>query len=89
MFCVPNVPGKVGSWLRVDPGRRMGDYEFIAETVSLQGDPIFRDEIVAYIRSDRRTVRRLIKQVSAPLAEVRYRFAPLTRLRRALGRTGS
>src|SRR5205823_12592825 len=22
MFCVPNVPGKVGSWLRVDPGRR-------------------------------------------------------------------
>ena len=89
MFCVPNLPGKVGSWLNVEPGRRMGDYEFIAESVSLQGEPIFRAEIVAYIRTDRRPARRLLKQVSAPLADVRYRLAPFTRLRRALGRSGS
>lgn len=89
MYCVPNLPGKVGSWLNVEPGKRMGDYEFIAETVSLQGEPIFREEIVAYIRSDRRPVLRFLKQVTTPLAEARYRFAPLTRLRRALGRPGS
>ena len=86
MYCVPNVPGKVGKWTNVEPGARMGDYEFIAESVSLQGEPIFREEVVAHIRTDRRPVRRAADRLLAPLAELRYRTAPLTRLRRLLAR---
>jgi glycosyltransferase involved in cell wall biosynthesis len=86
MFCVPNVPGKVGKWTNVEPGKRMGDYEFIAESVALQGEPIFREEVVAHIRTDRRPVRRAVDRVLAPLAELRYRSAPLTRLRRLRAR---
>ena len=86
MYCVPNVPGKVGKWTNVEPGLRMGDYEFIVESVALQGEPIFRDEVVAHIRTDRRPARRAVDRVLAPLAELRYRSAPLTRLRRLLAR---
>jgi glycosyltransferase involved in cell wall biosynthesis len=86
MYCVPNLPGKVGKWTNVEPGKRMGDYEFIAESVELQGEPIFREEIVAHIRTDRRPVRRAVDRILAPFAELRYRAAPLTRLRRLLAR---
>jgi glycosyltransferase involved in cell wall biosynthesis len=86
MFCVPNVPGKVGKWTNVEPGARMGDYEFIAESVALQGEPIFREEVVAHIRTDRRPIRRSVDRLLAPFAELRYRAAPLTRLRRLLAR---
>src|SRR5437588_3541660 len=47
MFVVPNVPGKLGRW---DQSRRANDWAFIEETVSLQGEPIFLDEVVARIR---------------------------------------
>ncbi|GIU86116.1 MAG: hypothetical protein KatS3mg009_0631 [Acidimicrobiia bacterium] len=87
MYCVPNVPGKVGSWL-LSPvltsrtGRRytVGDYEFIRSTVELQGPPVFRPEIVAYIRSDRRALRRAVGRVT------RLPGAALRRLRLRLGR---
>ena len=85
MFLVPNRPEKLGRW--ENPAYpRMADWSFIAETVELQGEPVFRDEIVAYIRSDRRPLPRALKRLAAPFAEARYRLAPLTRLRRALGR---
>ena len=86
MLLVPNASGKLGRW--ANPGYpRMADWSFIAETVALQGEPLFRDEIVAHIRSDRRTVPRALKRLWAPLAVARYRLAPRTRARRALGRT--
>lgn len=85
MLLVPNVPGKLGRWENPDYPR-MSDWSFISQTVELQGEPLFCDEIVAHIRSDRRPLPRALKRTAAPLAEARYRLAPRTRLRRALGR---
>jgi glycosyltransferase involved in cell wall biosynthesis len=84
MFLVPNVPGRLGRWEKPDYPR-MADWSFISETVRLQGEPLFREEIVAHIRSDRRPVPRMFKRLAATFASARYRLAPRTRLRRALG----
>lgn len=86
MFCVPNVPGKLGTWLgsptlTSPTGRRydVADYEFVRSTVELQGPPAFRPEIVAYIRTDRRRYRRAIDRIArvprAILRRVRGRVA--------------
>ena len=85
MFLIPNIPGKLGRWENAEY-ERMADFRFIGETVELQGEPLFREEIVAHIRSDRRPLPRVLKVVKAPFAKVRYRVAPLTRLRRLLAR---
>lgn len=85
MLLVPNVPAELGRW--ENPWYpRMADWSFVFETVGLQGEPLFREEIVAHIRSDRRTVPRAVKRLAAPLVKARYGLAPRTRLRRALGR---
>lgn len=44
---VPNQPGKVGSWLTED--RYTSDFDFITECVQLQGEPVWRPEVVALI----------------------------------------
>ena len=54
-FLVPNVPEKLGRWHRGVPrpdgkGHYIGDYAFITETVRLQGDPVFVDEVTVYAR---------------------------------------
>jgi glycosyltransferase involved in cell wall biosynthesis len=85
MLLVPNVPGLLGRWENPEYPR-MADFRFLAETVALQGDPAFRPEIVAHVRSDRRPAVRLAKRIWAPLQAARYRLAPRTRIRRALGR---
>ena len=87
MLCVPNVPGRLGRWESPDYPR-VADYEFVRGTAELQGDPIFREEVVAHIRSDRRPLGRAVKRVTTPLADARYRLAPRTRLRQALERRG-
>ena len=85
MLCVPNVPGKLGRWESPEY-ERIADYEFVRQTAELQGEPIFREEIVAHIRSDRRPLGRLRKRITTPVADLRYRAAPGTRLRRRLAR---
>jgi glycosyltransferase involved in cell wall biosynthesis len=85
MLCVPNVPGKLGRW-ESPAYPRVADWEFVRATTELQGEPIFREEVVAHIRSDRRPAARAVKRVTTPLAELRYRAAPRTRLKRVLGR---
>ena len=85
MLLVPNVPGKLGRWDNPDYPR-MADWSFISETVALQGQPLFREEVVAHIRSDRRPLPRALKRAAAPFARARYRLSPRTRLWRALGR---
>ena len=85
MLLVPNVPGKLGRWENPEYPR-MADFCFVSETVALQGEPLFRDEIVAHIGSDRRAVVRLVKRVFSPLQAVRYRLAPWTRARRLAAR---
>jgi glycosyltransferase involved in cell wall biosynthesis len=85
VLCVPNVPERLGRW--ESPGYPLiGDYEFLRSTVELQGEPIFRDEIVAYIRSDRRRAIRSAQRLRARLGVLRFRAAPRTRVLRALGR---
>jgi glycosyltransferase involved in cell wall biosynthesis len=83
MFCVPNVPEKLGRW---ETREYAADWRFISTTAKLQGEPIFREEVVAHIRSDRRPVPRVMKRIAALLAEARYRLAPRTRLLRLFGR---
>jgi glycosyltransferase involved in cell wall biosynthesis len=85
MLCVPNIAGKLGRWESPDYPR-IADFRFVEETARLQGEPVFREEVVALIRSDRSAPRRAWLRVATPLGELRYRIAPLTRLRRALGR---
>ena len=85
MLCVPNVRGKLGPWASPEY-ERVADYEFVRATAELLGEPIFREEVVAHIRSDRRPLPRALKRLTTPLAELRHRASPRTRLRRALGR---
>jgi glycosyltransferase involved in cell wall biosynthesis len=83
-FLVPNVPGKLGHW--ENDGLRDGDFVFIEATVALQGEPVFCDHVVTHVRSDRRPLRRRMQRLFAPISRLRFRAAPRTRLRRALGR---
>ena len=83
-FLIPNVPGKLGRW--ESDGKRDGDYVFIEETVALQGDPVFCDHVVTYVRTDRRPARRQVQRVLEAVSRLRYRAAPRTRLRRKLSR---
>lgn len=80
MLCVPNVPGKLGRWF--DPEfPRHGDLAFLQSTAALQGEPIFRRDVVAYIRADRRLVRRSLTRIRK--LPVRFRYhARRSRLRR-------
>jgi hypothetical protein len=85
MLCVPNVPGRLGRWeSREYP--RVADYEFVRASAELQGEPLLRKEVVAHIRSDRRPLPRVVKRVMTPLAELRYRTAPRTRVHQAFAR---
>lgn len=85
MMCIPNIPGRLGRW-ESPAYPRVADYEFLRATVDLQREPIFRDEIVAHIRSDRRPLPRALKRMTAPIVELRYRVSPRTRFVRALSR---
>lgn len=77
LYVVPNVPGKLGHW-ESPPGARpgrCGDYTFITETVALQGEPVWREEIIQEIRPEK-----------SPWKRLRYRVALRTRLSGALRR---
>jgi glycosyltransferase involved in cell wall biosynthesis len=83
MFCVPNVADRLGSW-RSGEIARHGDFEFIRATAALQGEPLFRREIVAFVRADRRLVRRAATRVRKLPVRFRYHWRR-SRLRRLLG----
>jgi glycosyltransferase involved in cell wall biosynthesis len=80
-FLVPNVPGKLGRWHRdverPGGGHYIGDYAFITETVRLQGDPVFVDEVTVYVRP--------VDPLRRLLIRARYLAALRTRARRLLG----
>lgn len=46
MFWHPNVPGRLGRWVY----RYTGDCDFIRETCSLQGEPVWRSEVTVECR---------------------------------------
>jgi glycosyltransferase involved in cell wall biosynthesis len=73
-FLVPNVPGKLGRWQA--QGKIAGDFRFIAETVELQGAPIFVDEVIVLARPEPNPAKRA-------LVRARYRARLGTRLRDA------
>jgi glycosyltransferase involved in cell wall biosynthesis len=43
MLVVPNLAGKVGRWDK-------NDFEFIVQTVALQGEPVWLEDIIAVLR---------------------------------------
>jgi glycosyltransferase involved in cell wall biosynthesis len=91
MFCIPNLAGKLGSWtvaetLVAPSGRRydIADFLFLRDTATLQGEPIFDERVVAYLRADRRpAVRALQRARRALLAIVTH---PVRSARRVMGR---
>jgi len=85
MLCVPNIPERLAPWASPDYPR-VADFRFVEGTAKLLGEPIFREEIVAHIRSDRRPAQRLLKRLTRPVEVLRLRVAPRTRLLRAFGR---
>src|SRR5436190_10010048 len=62
IICVPNVPGKLGRWhYSLRPNRDQpytGDYTFLKETIELQGDPIFVDDVTVLVRPERNPLKR-------------------------------
>ena len=49
MCVIPNVPGKLGSW--VHPGVSCGDWNFFDQTLKLQGGPlVWHEEIIYQIK---------------------------------------
>ena len=47
MVVIPNVPGKIGSWLTRD--RYESDFDFISECVDLQGEPIWNRNVIVVV----------------------------------------
>jgi glycosyltransferase involved in cell wall biosynthesis len=84
MICIPNDAGKLGSWRAGDIARH-GDFEFLRATAALQGEPLFRREIVAFARTDRRLARRTVTRVRKLPVRVRYHWRR-SRPRRLFGR---
>jgi glycosyltransferase involved in cell wall biosynthesis len=86
MLCVPNLGGRLGQWLDEDnPGH--GDFAFLRSTAELQGAPVFRREIVAFYRTDRRITRRCLTRIRTLPVRIRY-HARRSRVRRVLARYG-
>ena len=79
IFCVPNVPGKLGAWEH--RGTVHGDYTFIEETARLQGEPVFVDEVTVRVRPIRNPLK--VLYISA-----RYHARLGTRLRALRARLG-
>ena len=80
MFCVPNVEGGLGSW-RAGEVPRHGDFEFLRASIALQGEPLFRPEIVAFVRTDRRLLPRAATRIRTLPVRFRYHWRR-SRLRR-------
>jgi glycosyltransferase involved in cell wall biosynthesis len=83
MLCVPNVSEKLASWSGGDD--RHGDFEFLRGTIALQGEPLFRREIIAFARADRRIFRRAATRVRRLPMRGRYHWRR-SRIRRLVGR---
>jgi glycosyltransferase involved in cell wall biosynthesis len=80
MLCIPNAPGRLGRWESPDIPRH-ADLEFLRAATAVHGDPVFRREIVAFVRTDRRLVRRSGTRIRKFPVRIRY-HARRTRLRR-------
>lgn len=77
MVAIPNIPGRVGTFR--SPLRYASDFDFVAETVALQGEPVWRKEVIVIFNQDEALVRP--RRTDAP-----SRF--VYRLRRDLQRDG-
>ena len=72
-FVIPNVPGKLGSWIATDE-RYESDFDFVSSCVEKQGEPIWDSHVIA---------------LAPPFSAVewlRHKVALRTRLRRLLRR---
>jgi glycosyltransferase involved in cell wall biosynthesis len=81
MYLVPNIPEKVGSM--TNPIRYESDYDFIVQTVELQGtEPLWRDEII--VIADQADwwpgTRRRSTELTRKLDRIRIRLRVRTRL---------
>jgi glycosyltransferase involved in cell wall biosynthesis len=84
MLCIPNTPGALGRFESSDFPRH-ADFEFLRSATAHHGDPIFRTEIVALIRTDRRLLRRSLTRIRRLPVRIRY-HARRSRLRRVASR---
>jgi glycosyltransferase involved in cell wall biosynthesis len=80
MLCIPNTRGALGRWESSDIPRH-ADFEFVRGAIAHHGDPLFRTEIVAFVRTDRRLLRRSATRIRKMPVRIRY-HARRSRLRR-------
>lgn len=78
MMLIPNVPGRVGSWATAK--QYASDFYFLEECIRLQGEPVWRDEVIALVNQPRGDPRTFMQRL-------RGRIALRTRLRRVFNRT--
>jgi glycosyltransferase involved in cell wall biosynthesis len=77
---VPNLPGRVGSWLTND--RYASDFDFISECARLQGDVIWDEHVIAVIDPFRWSST--VAWLEPRVARWRRRLMVRTRVRRLL-----
>ncbi len=84
MMLVPNVPEKLGVWEAHMPGipEPGGDFTFLAGCVEKMGAPVWRDEIVALLRPEFRTVGIVTPWWNHPELENDYTIAVASRSHR-------
>jgi hypothetical protein len=83
MVLVPNLPGRIGSWLTRD--RYESDFDFISECVELQGEPIWHRHVIAIVNPEPFRWSRPIASLE-PRTRWRRRVIPLS-VRRLLRRS--
>jgi glycosyltransferase involved in cell wall biosynthesis len=78
---IPNVPGRVGSWLTND--RYQSDFDFLCECIGLQGDPLFNPAVIALAPPwhrewrDRDVMKRRLERIRSRASWPRRRSSPL------------
>jgi glycosyltransferase involved in cell wall biosynthesis len=77
-FLVPNRPNRLGTWMTHE--RRESDFDFLTETIALQGDPVWDPHIIAIVAP--LEWRHFGRWVMPRLRHVRAKAGMRTRLRR-------
>lgn len=78
LFCVPNIPDKLGAWDRLGDDWRPTDWVFISTTAERMGEPVMVDEVIARQRPN--------GMFSTPIDRLRFRMRLRARVRRRMGR---
>jgi glycosyltransferase involved in cell wall biosynthesis len=81
IFCVPNIPEKLGVWGIYGDDWAPTDWVFVSATAEKMGDPIFVDKVIARQRPR--------GEFATPLDRLRFALQPRMRLKKLAARRAS